>query len=317
MKIIVAHTSPDWDAITSVWLLKKFAPGWEDAAVEFVPAGQNIRGNTPIGVDPIEKLGQDEVIHVDTGLGPLDHHQTFDMSICAASLTFDYVKNLPQSPLTAKNDKGKTREEAVERIIRFVVALDHFQEVFWLEAASDTYEFGFFGILEGFKAQHPNDDSGYVVFGMILLDAMVHRMEERIWAEAELQKGKEFETRFGKGIAVETLNDETMKLGQKMGYAIMIRKDPRKGYVRIKARPNKADVPNEVRDPHGNPASNSVRNDNIDLTLTYEQLKKMDPKATWFLHVSKKMLLNGTPKNPTMVPSTLTLDQIVKVIEKI
>jgi len=79
----------------------------------------------------------------------------------------------------------------------------------------------------------------------------------------------------------------------------VIRKDPRKGYVRIKARPS------------------TGNQDDIDLTLAYDKLKKIDTKATWFLHVSKKMLLNGTPKNPAMVPSTLSLQEIIEVIENI
>src|SRR5580692_6515988 len=96
MKIIVTHMSPDWDAITSVWLLKKYLSGWQEAEVKFVPAGQrlnniklkteNLKQN-----DPIEQIGDDEVIHVDTGLGPLDHHQTQDTNVSAASRTWDYV----------------------------------------------------------------------------------------------------------------------------------------------------------------------------------------------------------------------------------
>ncbi|MDO8460919.1 MAG: hypothetical protein Q7S38_00590, partial [bacterium] len=42
MKIIVTHSSPDWDAISSVWLLKRFLPDWHDAVVEYVPAGQRL-----------------------------------------------------------------------------------------------------------------------------------------------------------------------------------------------------------------------------------------------------------------------------------
>jgi nanoRNase/pAp phosphatase (c-di-AMP/oligoRNAs hydrolase) len=43
MKIIVAHISPDWDAITSVWLIKKYLSGWQEATVKFVPAGQRLK----------------------------------------------------------------------------------------------------------------------------------------------------------------------------------------------------------------------------------------------------------------------------------
>src|SRR5216683_3047798 len=110
MKIIVTHASPDWDAITSVWLIKKYLSGWQDAAVEFVPAGERLKNYelyppghkriTNYGDNPIEKIGDDEVIHVDTGLGPLDHHQTSSDQICGASLTWDYV----QTELGRKGD---------------------------------------------------------------------------------------------------------------------------------------------------------------------------------------------------------------------
>jgi len=159
-----------------------------------------------------------------------------------------------------------------------------------------------------------------VMFGMECLDGLVHQFENRIWAEREIKKGKEFETRFGKGIAFETLNDTVIKLSQKMGYMVVVRKDPRKGYVRIKVTPERAEpvILGSIATPESQKDSGQARmTKEIDLTLAYEQLSKMDPQATWFLHVSKKMLLNGTPKNPTMVPTTLSLDQIVNVIKTI
>jgi hypothetical protein len=83
-----------------------------------------------------------------------------------------------------------------------------------------------------------------------------------------------------------------------MGYVIVLRKDPRKGYVRIKAVP----------------ATEKI---DIDLTPAYEELKKKDPDATWFLHISKKMLLNGSAKSPKMKPTKLELNEIIKILEKI
>ena len=55
----------------------------------------------------------------------------------------------------------------------------------------------------------------------------------------------------------------------------------------------------------------------IDLTLAYEKLRKMDPSATWFLHIGKKMLLNGSVKNPKMRPTRLGLSDIINVLEGI
>jgi hypothetical protein len=296
MKIIVTHTSPDWDAITSVWLLQKYLAGWQDAHVKFVPAGTRLHDmKFTAGDDPVEHVGSDEIIHVDTGLGPLDHHQTQDTSVCGASRTWDYVL----TQFAEANDRMTSEhKEAVSRIVKVVVDIDHFREVFWHDAAADQYEFSLIGVLEGLKYEKQNKDQEYMKFGISCLNALVAEFENRIWAEREIkEKGKEFQTNYGKGIGFETINDTVLKLSQKMGYPLVLRKDPRKGYVRIKAIPDKDGKKG------------------IDLTRVYEQLKKMDPKATWFLHVSKKMLLNGTPKNPKMVPTELSLNAIIEVLK--
>lgn len=299
MKIIVTHTSPDWDAITSTWLIRRFLPGWSEALVEFVPAGQrSLKANKEGSAvtDAVEEVGEHELIHVDTGLGPLDHHQTESDSVSAASVTWDYVQKFVQG-----KDKWEEKKQAISRIVKVVVAIDHFKELYWDNPTADYHEFSMLGVLEGLKLEKPDQDDFYMDFGLQCLDALLHAFENRIWAEREIEEnGKQFTTRWGKGIGFTTVNDTVLKLAQKMGFAVVIRKDPRKGYIRIKARPPK-----------------DKQEVNIDLTLLYEKLKKMDPQATWFLHVSKKMLLNGTVKNPKMVPTRLSLDDIIKVIESI
>jgi len=271
MKIIVTHNSPDWDAITSVWLIKRFLPEWESAIVKFVPAGQRIANYDLQGMsnDPIELIKDDEVIHVDTGLGPLDHHQTSDDTVCATSLSWNYVK-LQNPEFLGQNEKWKTRIEALQRIVKVVVAIDHFKEVFFPDAAADYHEFSLFGLLEGLKIKVPDQDDVYVEKGMEWLEYILHNFENRIWAEKEIkEKGQEFETRFGKALAVETINDSFLKIAQKMGYMIVVRKDPRKGYVRIKARP----------------ASN--KKDDIDLTLIYEKMQKMPGPSVLAFYMKK------------------------------
>ena len=51
MKKIVTHFAPDLDAITSVWLVKRFMPGWKKAEVVFVPAGETL-DDQPVDSDP-------------------------------------------------------------------------------------------------------------------------------------------------------------------------------------------------------------------------------------------------------------------------
>lgn len=301
MKIIVTHSSPDLDAITSVWLIKKFLQGWENANVQFVPAGERLESSGQPPLTAIEIINGNEVVHVDTGLGPLDHHQTLSDAVCGASLTWDYVKTHSAEFKFENSDRTKQKIEAISRIVRVVVEIDHFKEVFWSDPTADYHEFGLEGILDGLKLQKPDQDEYYVEFISNCLDALLHNFENRIWAEREIKEnGQIFETSFGKGIGFETINDDVIKLAQKMGYVIVLRKDPRKGYVRIKALPK---------------AEN--KKESIDLTLAYEKLRKMDPDATWFLHISKKMLLNGSVKNPKMRPTKLSLSDIIKVLKEI
>lgn len=303
MKIIVTHASPDWDAITSVWFIKRFLPGWAEAKIEFVPAGQRFSSTPNFEKTVIETVGKDEIIHVDTGMGPLDHHQTNDMNTSAAMRAYEFSIHSNPDLEDPATERLSFKKEALHRIAKVVVAIDHFQEVYWPDSTADHYEFSLLGVLDGLKLLKPNQDDYYVELGLTLLDAVLHNFENRIWAEHEIaSNGKKFTTKWGKGIGFEILNDDVLKLAQKMGYTIVVRKDPRKGYVRIKAKPLQRAL------------GASSKEKDVDLTLVYEQLSKMDPDATWFLHVSKKMLLNGTPKNPKMIPTKLTLNEIIKVL---
>lgn len=303
MKIVVTHSSPDMDAITSVWLIKKFLPGWDNPVVKFVPAGERLVSSIKYNVSgiqtPIEKIEDDEVIHVDTGLGPLDHHQTASDKVCGASLTWNYVQTKNEELRTKDSEKTKAKIEAIDRMIKVIVDIDHFKEVCRIDATEDYHEFDLTAILDGLKFQFPNQDDYYIEFISKSLDAVLHEFENRIWAEKEIsENGQKFTTRFGKGIGFETINDTVIKLAQKMGYVIVLRKDPRKGYVRIKAIP----------------ATDKI---NIDLTSVYEKFKKLDPDATWYLHISKKMLLNGSVKNPKMRASRFKIEEIIRVLEKV
>lgn len=305
MHVIITHASPDWDAIGSVWVLKRFLPGWDMAKVEFVPAGNRsprvLQKEKEADSQIIVESGDTKIIHVDTGLTPLDHHQVYDTSLSSVSRCWDFVTRENRDlHATTSDTKREDKIAAMERIVRYLVDLDHFQEVFWKDANSDIHEFSLYGILEGMKGLHPDNDEYFVSWGMEILDAMLRRFESKIWAEKEIAKGKEFVTKWGKGLAIETINDSVIKQAQKMGYVVVVRRDPRKGYVRIKAVPFKEGITPD-----------------INLGLVHSKLEKMDPTATWFLHVSNKMLLNGTPKNPKMIPTTLPLEAIVSVLESI
>ncbi len=283
MKTIVTHFAPDVDAVTSVWLLMRFLPGWEKAEVAFAPAGKTLN-NMIVDSDP-------DFLHVDTGMGMLDHHQT-DEDTCAAKRTMEYIAAQVQS---SKFKVQSFPDDALERLVEVVNDIDHFREVYYPNPTADFYDLSLVGILDGLKLLYADDHQKLVDLSLLVLDGIYKSFQNKVWAEEEIkEKGLEFKSRWGKGLAIETVNDETVKLAQKQGYILAVRKDPKKGFVRIKALP----------------ASR------VDFTSCYNTLKDKDKKATWFLHAGRKMVLNGSVKNPDSKPSSLTLREIVEILKQ-
>lgn len=277
MNTIVTHLSPDLDAITSCWLIQRFMKGWDDATVAFVPAGNTLEGK-PADEDPT-------ILHVDTGLGMFDHHQTSDRT-SAAKRVFDHLQKEAAIP----NDIVA----AIDHLVSYVVDIDHFGEINYPEPNAERYIYQLPNLIDGMNVTLHNDTQ-VLEITYKLLDATVQLLKNRLKAEEELKKGFTLTTKFGKTIALESKNEEVMKLALKSGYALVVRKDPERGFLRLKSRP----------DPK------------IDLTPVYEALQKADPQASWFLHASKNMLLNGSSKNPQAVPSQLSIGAVVEILRKI
>src|SRR3989338_10733789 len=129
MKTVVTHIAPDVDAITSVWILKRFLPGWEDAEVKFVPAGKTLNNDI---VD-----SDSDILHVDTGMGILDHHQT-DEDTCAAKRCLEHIKKVKSTKLKVHKVEDN---EALERMVEVVNDIDHFKEVYYPNPMADYYDF--------------------------------------------------------------------------------------------------------------------------------------------------------------------------------
>jgi hypothetical protein len=277
MKTIVTHIGPDLDACASVWLIKTFLPEWEEANIAFVPAGTTLEGMAPDS--------DEDVMHVDTGFGAFDHHQT-DEDTCAALRVYEYLRD--QRFIQLKD------REPLERLLHVVNDIDHFREVFFPNPTADFWDISLPAVIDGWRVLFSDNQMKLVDMVMTNLDGAYKMFQNKVWAEKEIQeKAIIFETRWGKAFGIETLNDETVHYGQKMGYALVMRKDPKKGYLRIKAIPRPE----------------------IDLTNIYDELQRNDPNATWFLHASKHMILNGSAKNPDMRPTTLSLEKIVEIIK--
>lgn len=277
MNIIVTHQSIDLDAITACWLVKNFLPGWSEATITFVPAGSTLDQKPPDT--------DSNIIHVDTGLGKFDHHQTNDYT-SASKRVYEYL--LEKGNITSKLQKP------LEKLVTVVNETDHFAEVFYPEPSSDRYDFLLSQIIEGLKSPLKKDEK-IMETGLILLDAVFQVFKNKVRGKEAIKNGFVFRSKWGKTLAMESKNEEAVKLALKMGFHLVVKKDPDRGNVRIKTQPDKK----------------------LDLTPFYKAILKNDKKGTWFLHVSKNMLLNSSSKNPHFVPTSLSLQKLIEIIKGI
>ncbi|MFH0943027.1 MAG: hypothetical protein V1810_02515 [Candidatus Beckwithbacteria bacterium] len=274
-KVIVTHIFPDLDAICAIWLLVKFDSDWKKARLEFVPAGQTWQKQA-VDSDPT-------VVHVDTGLGRFDHHQTSERT-CAAELVFNYLKQSKKISLKYQS--------AVERLIKVVIEVDQFEDFFWENAADDRYEFFLPYLLDNLKLSGDLNDKELVYQGMALLDGVLFGLRQKCNSEEEIKKGVEFQTKWGKTLGIETQLMFDMKLAHKLGYNLVVRKESDKGFVSIKSQPKKE----------------------LDLTLAFKALKQADKQADWFFHPSRHIISNGSRHNLAVRPSNLSLAEIKEVL---
>ncbi|HRN69919.1 MAG TPA: hypothetical protein PLS49_01930 [Candidatus Woesebacteria bacterium] len=275
-KTIVTHISPDLDAIGSSWLIQRYMPEWDAAEHAFVPAGQTLDGTDP-DADP-------NIIHVDTGLGKFDHHQLTERT-SATKRVFDYLAA-----------EGHIKEKdllAVEHMVQFITEIDNFGEVHFPDPTNDRYTFCVHEFIYPLRGKLTSDTE-LVSMTFLILDSILFTIKNNLQAEEEIKEGLILKTKLGKTLIMETKNEAAIKYALKSGYEVVVRKDPESGHVRIKTQPN----------------------EKYDLTKLYKKILQIDGKASWFLHASKNMLLNGSSKAPDSVPSSLSLARIVEILKE-
>ena len=285
-QLIVSHHAPDLDSIGATWILKRFdAKKYASAKLAFVNPGETI------SMDESMELGFElhNVVHVDTGLGRFDHHQPDKGSqrLSATMLVHQYV--------VAKNpDLGQ--DEALDIITEFITEIDHFEEIYWPDSGSNRYAFMIHELIRGIEFLDPHDDESQMNFGLKCLDSAYATLIQHIKAKEIIsEKGEEFyikkEGKQIKCLALLTRNDDTIKVAQKQGFELVIRKDTKLGHMRIKVRPDSE----------------------IILKPLYDVIKTEDSEATWFYHPSGKMLLNGSRKKKDQKPSELDINRVIKL----
>lgn len=270
-------------------MLRTFdAQHFASAKLGFVDPGKNITDGE-IAELGFERDDFDEIVHTDTGLGRFDHHDAergMQKDVSATSLTYDHCCEVHPELY---------EDKALQELVKIVTELDHFGECFWPEANHSRYSFQLHEILSGVQRAGLHTDETQLAFGMKCLDGVYKTLEELENAKEQLTKGIEFETKWGKGIGVETNNDAVIKYAQKAGYAIVIKKDPDEFHARIKGIPIEG----------------------LDLTPLAEAVMAKDKIGSWYFHPAKTMLLNGSEKQSKDKAATpLTLNELIAMAKE-
>lgn len=280
-KTIITHFNPDLDAVASVWLIKRFLPEWEKTEIKFVSTTTSIKKQKGVDADQ-------NVLWVDVGRGKLDHHQT-GRYLSAAQLCWDYIK---------KVRKGKKvsplEQKAIQELVEIVTQVDNARDLNWEEVDQNRSRFYLHILLDGLK-DLGKTDLDVTDFGLSAFDAVLLNLKNKNRAEEELKEGIRFQTPWGKAIALESGNKQVLWEGEAQGFVLVMKRDPKTGGVQIYSR----------------------YNSKVDLTNAYKKIKEIDPRSDWFLHATKKLLLNQASVNPNMRPTKLSLSEIIEVLKNL
>ena len=179
------------------------------------------------------------------------------------------------------------QDPALERMVRQVCQIDN--------ATAPAREQGFFNItslIAGYNLLFPNKPH-HVAYAMFPnLDAWHEHEARQIRLEAAFARRLEFETPWGLGIAMESDDGGSSRLAYRYGAVLYA-----------------------YRDGHGWMGIAAQSRSNVDLTPVYQDLRKVDASADWYLHPNHRLLLCGSATAPPRVPSRLTLRELVDVIQ--
>ncbi len=270
-KTLVTHINPHLDDIAAIWLIKKFFKGFEDATIEFISQSQT---------DKVSGQESEDKIFLGTGKGRFDEHKG-DLEESAMSLVWNEIKKTGLSPV------DEIEVKALDEMAKINTLYDRGKV-----PAGDFDEFSLESFIRSFK-NTPEDSLKTVNLGCEILDRILPQMKRRQKMLRDFDKRVEFDTKWGKGMAIES-EAFNKSFGYKHGFDIVIQKGTTSGNVGITTPGYK---------------------DN-DISEIYHKLKEID-QADWFLHHSNKMVLCGAGSAPDAKKTKLSLPELIDLVKSL
>ena len=140
--------------------------------------------------------------------------------------------------------------------------------------------------------RHGRNSATLASFGFELLEGMYSSFENSVRLDQAWKKRKEFRTRWGRGVALKTAASDVDQYSYKKGAVLLVLHDTRAGFRHYRASAKSR----------------------VNLTSTYRLLREIDPRADWYLHHPKKLLLSGSDVAPDTSISKLPLRRLIDLV---
>lgn len=310
MSTIVTHQNPDWDAIASVWLLKRY--GGETLAnepVTFVNTG-----------NPDQETLRVAVAVVDTGkvFDPsnwrFDHHQlpgNEANDTCAAKQVYEYLGILWESY------EGPQASNA---------RLDHLAPLVDLIFCGDTgrpqanfsRELGIHALLSSFKAQEQRpSDEAILTYGFSLLDLLDGRLRHQAEARSELDQKVVYKSADNRLWAIRHGSISSTFAAYEQGATVVVFEgEPIKDNGAVISYPIGVMRQGEATSPNVGDLVQSIlieaNEDKVDLPQNdFEELE------SWFRHPAGFFAGRGTGKATDPRPVDVSLGNVARLVDKV
>lgn len=275
MRTIVTHKNPHLDEIACIWLVKKYLPGWSGAKLKFVPT--NPSGGAV--KNPDKSAG---TMYIGVGRGKFDEHKG-NIDDSATTLVYKFIFKEKKVKI------DKIESAALAELIEYVNNEDHGKHI-----DVPFAEFSVAGALANLPKVRPTTSVQITAIGSAYFDGVLEGLKEKCQLAQDWKKSVVVKTPWGKACAVETTVSAKVVLRRAVqdGAEIVITLNPKNKFRSIRAF---ASAP-------------------VDLSQPFEQAHRLEPRAEWYLHHSKRMLICGSDVAENKSLSKMTLSQLSQLV---
>jgi len=274
MKTIITHKNPHLDEIMCIWMIKRFLSGWSSSAVKYVAT--NPKGGSVKGSD-----ADANKMYIGVGRGKFDEHKG-NIEDSATTLVYAFLTREKKIALS-KLDAAALRE-----LVSYINDEDHGRHI-----TQPLAEYTM-GSTNAFLPRAGYSSAEILNFGMVYFDGVFECLIEKAQLEKDWVGKKIVKTISGPAVALQTTVNAKSVLRRAVGEGIQIAiiVNPKNKFRSIRAVPESS----------------------VDLTESFERAKALEPKAEWYLHHSKKMLICGSDVAENKSLSKLNLEKMCGLI---